>query len=73
MLLLKRADGTWGIVAGKSESGETPPKTATREVMEEVGTTPEGKTLWSVQIPRRDGPAISGPMLCNWMRSSRPA
>lgn len=56
VLLLKRADGTWGIVAGKSEEGETPPDTAAREAMEEIGIAPEGKTLWSVQMPRHDGP-----------------
>lgn len=56
VLLLKRADGTWGIVAGKSEGSETPPETAAREAMEEIGTAPEGKTLWSVQMPRHDGP-----------------
>ncbi len=56
VLLLKRADGTWGIVAGKSEGSETPPETAAREAMEEISTAPEGKTLWSVQMPRHDGP-----------------
>ena len=54
ILLLKRHDGTWGIVAGKTESGETPIQTAMREATEEIGSAPEGKLLWSLEIPRTD-------------------
>ncbi|GBQ07489.1 hypothetical protein AA15669_1399 [Saccharibacter floricola DSM 15669] len=56
LLLLKRPDGAWGIVAGSCEDGETAQQTAIRESAEEIGCAPEGKTLWSVQMPRSDGP-----------------
>lgn len=37
----KSKSGTWGIVGGKSEQGESPWEALKREINEEIGTTPE--------------------------------
>ncbi|MXV44332.1 NUDIX domain-containing protein [Saccharibacter sp. 17.LH.SD] len=51
VLLLKRHDGSWGIVGGKNHPNETLFQTALREAHEEVGHAHLGTVLWSVEIP----------------------
>ena len=40
-----RHDGSWGLVGGKLEAGETPIKALTREISEEIGEITYSKVI----------------------------
>lgn len=62
VLLLKQPDKSWGISASLYQAGEGAQQAAARASIEGIGFAPDGKVLWSVQMPHLDGTGDSALM-----------